>query len=283
MEHYIDSRFDEAFKQLEEFLPKAKYPISLGLDHPSVKNVIQIALELTKEHRLINTELLYNRAKRELKIPRQGLNTIIQMLLNRKILINGSRFTKETVLKNKIRYYIYWLVKTNIGVHFSFLKKKVAQQKKSEMGVGHLIWHLEKLIKFNLIKKVKVKNCTIFLPVEISDEEGILYFIMRDNLNRRIIKFLLKHESVNKADIYKYLNIKREKMYYRIKNLIKLEIISYIAEDEKNLSINLCRKDLIMDVVDNILKYKRIKEKNKLNKFYIVRHKCNLYKKELEA
>ena len=281
MVYYIDSRFDGTLQQPEEFLPKAEYPITLGLDHPSVQQVIQIALELTKEHKIINTELLYNRAKKELKIPRQGLNTIIQMLLIRKILINGSRFIKKTVLKNEIRYSIYWLVKSNIGVHFSFIKKEISQQKMSEMGVGHLIWHLEKLIEFNLIKKVRVKNCTIFLPVEISDDKGILYFIMRDNLNRRIVKFLLEHESVNKADIYKYLNIKREKMYYRIKNLIKSEIISYIAEDEKNLSINLSKKDLIMEVVDNILYYKRIKEKNKLNKFYIVRHKCNLYKEEL--
>ena len=252
MVYYIDSRFDGTLQQPEEFLPKAEYPITLGLDHPSVQQVIQIALELTKEHKIINTELLYNRAKKELKIPRQGLNTIIQMLLIRKILINGSRFIKKTVLKNEIRYSIYWLVKSNIGVHFSFIKKEISQQKMSEMGVGHLIWHLEKLIEFNLIKKVRVKNCTIFLPVEISDDKGILYFIMRDNLNRRIVKFLLEHESVNKADIYKYLNIKREKMYYRIKNLIKLGIISPIADDEKSISINLSKKDLIMEVVDKI-------------------------------
>ncbi len=238
------------------------YPLSLGLDHPSVQQVIHIALELTKEHKLINIELIYNRAKRKLKIPRQGLNTIIQMLLNRKILVDGSRFTRETVLKNKIRYYIYWLVKTNIGAHFSFLKKEVSRQKESEMGVGHLIWHLDKLIKFNLIKKVKVKNCTIFLPVEISDEEGILYFILRDNLNKQIIEILLEYESVNKADIYKDLNAVRENTYYRIKKLIELEIISPITDDEKNISINLSKKELIMEVI-NIL-YKQINEKNKL-------------------
>jgi len=217
------------------------YALSLGLDHPSVQQVIQIALELTKEHRLINTELLYNRAKRELKIPRQGLNSIIQMLLNRKFLVDGSKFIKETILRNKIRYYIYWLVKTNIGAHFSFLKKNVSQQKESEIGVGHLIWHLEKLLKFNLIKKVKVKNCTMFLPVEINDEEGILYFIMRDNLNRQIVEILLEHESVNKVDIYKDLNINRERTYYRIKKLIELEIISPIVEDVKSISINLSK------------------------------------------
>ena len=240
------------------------YPLSLGLDHPSVQQVIQIALELTKEHKLINTELLYNRAKRKLKIQRQGLNTIIQMLLNRKILVDGSRFTKETVLKNKIRYYIYWLAKTNIGAHFSFLKKKLSQQKESEMGVGHLIWHLEKLIKFNLIKKVRVKNCTIFLPIEISDEEGIIHFILRDILNKQIVEILLKLESINKADIYKELNVKREKTYYRIKRLIELKIISPKTEDEKIISINLSKKDLIREVFNDILHNKQIKEKKKL-------------------
>ena len=240
------------------------YPLSLGLDHPSVQQVIQIALELTKEHKIINTELLYNRAKRELRIPRQGLNTIIQMLLNRKILVDGSRFTKETILKNKVRYYIYWLVKTNIGAHFSFLKKEVAQQKESPMGVGHLIWHLEKLIKFNFIKKVKVTNCTIFLPVEISDEEGIMYFLLRDDSNRKIVQMLLEHESVNKADIYKDLNFKREYTYYRIKKLIDLEVISPLSEDEKHISINLRKKDLIRDVITNILYNNQIHEKKKL-------------------
>ena len=240
------------------------YPLSLGLDHPSVQQVIQIALELTKEHRLITTELLYNRAKRKLKIPRQGLNTIIQMLLNRKILVDGSRFTKETVLRNKIRNYIFWLIKTNIGSHFSFLKKEVSQQKESEIGVGHLIWHLEKLIKFNLIKKIKIKNCTIFLPIEISDEEGIIYFILRDDLNRQIINILLEHESVKNTDIYKELNVQREKMYYRINKLIEFGIISPKADDEKIISINLSKKDLIMEVINSILYNEQFKEKNKL-------------------
>lgn len=245
-------------------IDEKSYPLSLGLDHPSVQQVIKIALELTKEHKLINIELLFNRAKRELKIPRQGLNKIIQMLLNRKILVDGSRFTKETILKNKTRSYIYWLVKTNIGAHFSFLKKEVAKQKESEMGVGHLIWHLEKLIKFNLIKKVKVKNCTIFLPIEIGDEEGILSFIMRDDLNKLIVEILLEQESINRADIYKELNVNRERTYYRIKRLIELEIISPIAEDKKTISINLDKKELIMETLNKILYYNQIKKKNKL-------------------
>lgn len=249
MELQVDFLLDDSLMQVVEYSPKATPPRSLGLDHPSVKKVIRIALELTKEQRVITTELLYNRAKRELKIPKQGLYTIIQLLLIRKILIDGSRFVKETVLKNEIRLYIYWLVRTNLGAHFSFIKKKLTQQKNSEMGVGHLIWHLEKLMEFNLIKKVKVKNFTIFLPIEISDEKGILHFILRERINRRIIEFLLDHESVSKTDVYKYLNVKRETMYYRINTLIELGTISPSPEDEKNISINLNKKDLIIEIL----------------------------------
>lgn len=241
-----------------------EHPLALGMDHPTVQQVIEIALKLTEENKLINIELLYNRVKRELKIPRQGLNKIIQMLLNRKILVDGSKFTKETVLNNRLRGYIYWLIKTNIGAHFSFLKKKVSQQKESEMGVGHLIWHLEKLIKFNLIKKVKVKNYTLFLPIEISDEEGILYFILRDELNKQIVEFLLEHAIVNKGDIYKDLNAKRENIHYRIKKLNEFGVILHKKENKKFISINSSKKNLIEEVLENIFFNNQLKKSKKL-------------------
>ncbi|MFX1275602.1 MAG: hypothetical protein ACFFBP_00325 [Promethearchaeota archaeon] len=230
-----------------------KYPLSLGLDHPSVQQVIDVAVELTKEHKLINTELLYNRAKRKLKIPRSGLKIIIQMLINRKILVDGSKFTRETILKNKFRKFIYSIIKTNKGIHFSSLKETCAKYKDSEIGVGHLVWHLEKLIKFNLVKKLKVKNFTIFLPVEMSDEEGMLYFILSDDLNRIIVKLILERKEIKRSDIYKELSIEREKIYYRIKNLIGYGVISPSPENKKRLFIKLSKRALINEVITNIL------------------------------
>ena len=152
MDGNIGTKCNEVLIQLE-FLQKPKNPTSLGLDHPSVIKVLQVALELTKENRLITSELLYNRAKNELRIPKRGLKAIIQMLLNKKILVEGSRFIKMTVLMNKTRESLFWLVNTYPGAHFSFLKAKLAQIKQNGIGVGHLNWHLEMLIKFNLIRE----------------------------------------------------------------------------------------------------------------------------------
>lgn len=262
-EYDIESQF-EVLTQLEKFLSKPNYHLSLGLDHPSVKKVIQIALKLTKEHRLIKTELLYNRAKKELQIPKNGLKTIIQLLLNKKILIDGSRLTIETVLSNQIRYELYVIIKSVIGVHFSLLKELISIQKDRKVGVGQLNWHLEKLLKFNLIKKVKVKKYIIFLPIEIDNNIGILYFILRDEINRRIVNFILEYEIISRSDIHKRLELKREKLYYHIKKLIEFKILLPKIEDESSLTINPNKKDLLRDVINNISHTNRIPESNRL-------------------
>ncbi|MFX1489941.1 MAG: hypothetical protein ACFFBI_12375 [Promethearchaeota archaeon] len=260
MEGNFGTKFNEILTQLE-ILPKPKKPCSLGLDHPSVEKVIQIALKLTKENRLITSELLYNRAKKELRIPKRGLKAIIQLLLNKKILYEGSRFTKMTVLMNKTRASLFWLVNTYPGAHFSFLKTKLAQIKQNGIGVGYLNWHLDMLIKFDLIKKVKVMNFTIFLPIGITDEEGVLYFILRDDLNRKILEFLTDHELVIKAKVYKELRLDRGKIYYRIKKLKELGFILSFSANEKYILLNSEKKVLLLKAFNNVSKIKGIQDK----------------------
>ena len=153
----------------------------------------------------------------------------------------------------------YHLIETYLGAHFSFLKKKLSQFKGDEIGTGCLTWHLDKLISFNLIKKVKIKNYLIFLPIEISDEEGILYFILRNNLNRLIVNLLLEREAMYKAEFYKELHFNRAKLYYDIKNLIELGIISPLFDNENVVCINLDKLDSIKEVILNILHAKMIK------------------------
>ena len=46
--------------------------ISIGLEHPSVKQVIEIAEEILNENKILNIDSLFYRAKKRLKIPRKG-------------------------------------------------------------------------------------------------------------------------------------------------------------------------------------------------------------------
>lgn len=245
----FDIQFNKVLTELEEFSPRDRSILSLGLDYPNVKKVIQIALKLTKENKLITSELLYNTAKIELKIPKWGLNKIIQMLIKKKILVDGSKLTKITVLNNNIRRCIYRLIRKNIGAHFSFLKEQISVQKECKMGVGQLNWHLKKLLEFNLIKKVKVKNYVLFLPIEIDNDIGIINFMLRDETNRKIVDFILEQEIINNCDLQKQLNVKREILYYHLKNLIEFNILSLLIEDERKITINLIYRDLINEIM----------------------------------
>ena len=61
----------------------------IGEDHPSVKKVLEIAEEIMSKNKVLNVENLYNIAKKRLKLPRNGLLSIIQFLINKKLLIEG--------------------------------------------------------------------------------------------------------------------------------------------------------------------------------------------------
>lgn len=205
---------------------------ALTLEHPSVQKVLEIAEELVKKNKVLTTKILYNRAKHRLKIPRNGLLKIIQLLIDRRIIVDGSRFTRDSVLSHDIRNFIYDIIENEIGIHFSELKRKVDSV--SEISTGQLIWHLEMLLKFDLIKKVKFTKYTIFLPIDIEDQLGIIYFLLKDEINLSILKLLSEKGKLQKSNLYGTLEEEREKVYYHIRTLQDYGIIMVKAD---NLSI----------------------------------------------
>ena len=233
----------------------------IGIDHPSVKRVLEIAEEIMGKNKVLNIENLYNLAKKQLKITRNGLLSIIQFLINKKLLIEGSKFSKETVLSNQIRRGIYYFIRTNPAIHFSVLRRKAFSE---TMGSsGQLVWHLEMLLKFNYIKKIKVGNYTVFLPFDLSEDTGRILFLLRDRINNKLMKLLTEENNVLKSEIYKEIDEKREDVYYRINNLINHDIITFSETSDKILCIN----SNVKENVDEILKtFKIYTEKNKSSK-----------------
>ena len=221
--------------------------ITIGLEHPSVTQVIEIAEEILNEQKILNIDTLYYRAKKRLKIPRKGLNTIIQFLINSKILVNRSKFTRRTVLSNSTRKIIYELIQNNIGSHFSLIKK-LGISKDLPGSSGELIWHLDMLIKFNYIKKLKLKNYAIFIPIDIDDESGRIYFLLQDELYGKIITHFISNDSLDRSQIYKSIGESRETIYYRIKNLIEFQILEVL--DDNKVRINPLKKEIILYILN---------------------------------
>ena len=237
--------------------------LSLTLNHPSVQSVIEIAKEVINNNNVLDTELLYNLAKRRLKFPRKGLLSIIQLLINKKVLVEGSKYTKDDILNNKYRFNLYMFLTSYLGAHFSTIRKQIITDNSGALGSsGQLIWHLEMLMKFNYVKKIKIKNYTVFLPYEIDDEIGLLHFVLRDEIYLKIIQLLMSNEKLKKSEVHKLVDEKRETIYYRINNLIEFNIIE-LSGDDNSLILNSSKKDDIISIITALSKNKsQIKKLN---------------------
>jgi predicted transcriptional regulator len=145
---------------------------------------------------------------------------------------------------------LYEFIKKNLGTHFSLIRSELAiNREEKNVSPGRLIWHLEMLLKFNFIKKVKIKNYTLFLPSEVTTDEGIIHFILRDEVNYKIINKILESNLIKVADIYKEIEEKRELVYYRVNNLIELEILLQKDADNKAVMINPKIKKTLKNVI----------------------------------
>jgi len=226
------------------------------LDDPEVQSVLEIAEELVRNNKVIQSDLLYKISKRRLKYTNERLFSIINSLFQNKILVEGSKFTRLSILFNEYRAQIYELIKSFPGLHFSIIKEKVFGAGINSSGsTGQFIWHLEGLIKFGYIKKVSVRNYSLFLPVDMDDDFGTFFFWLRDRINRKIIKLLRNNELILQSEIPSEIQESKGSVYYHIKTLEEYEIIlsqKNGISGKKEIWLNEEKRELFLQISNNI-------------------------------
>ncbi len=226
----------------------------LSLENPNVQRVIAIAEDVMNQNKILTIERLFNVSKKILKIPRSGLISIINFLINNHVLIEGTKFSREMVLDNQLRKTILEYIQFNGCAHFSILRKEVLSERDGNLGSsGQLVWHLEMLIKFNYIKKIKVGNYSVFLPYEEDGNTAKVLFLVKDRINREILGLLCGRGPIKKADIYKKIDERREDVYYRINNLINQNLLKY-DQVSKEISLYQIDRKKVEDVINRELR-----------------------------
>ena len=216
----------------------------MGLESALVQEILTIAEGIISENRVLNAKLLFKEVCKQLKIDHKSLLAIINSLLAQRILVEGSKLTKELILSNMHRKNIYEYIRKNRGANFSTIRQEYEGTTGSS---GQLIWHLQVLMQFNYIKKIKYKRFTIFLPLELEDEEGLLTFLLRDPLNKKILRLLHTHGILNKTDFYQDLDAPREKIHYHLNTLLEVNLISSIGD--KEVCINPGKKGYLDEIL----------------------------------
>ena len=241
-----------------------------------IEAVVKLAEEFINKNQLIELEKLYRRAKRELNINSQNLALIIKFLFDDQYFIEGSKLIKQDLLKNPYRAVIYKFIKEYPGVNFNTIKKYARlvfreipskDLEDNEIGSsGQMIYHLQILLKFKCIKKLQFKNYSLFIIDNNNDQVGIYYFLLRDNINRQIFKYLIENNSIKQSYIPDLTGLSKSSVSNRLKTLKEQNIIKTERSGKSfEIKINPDKKEIINKIYEEVEnKLLRMKRKNNI-------------------
>ena len=176
-----------------------------------------------KEKAITYIQSRYNKIKGNLNY--NGIKEVINSLIKKKIIVEGSKLTRKTVLLNSNRNNIYNLIKINPGIYMNKLAKML------KVSCFVIKWHLNILHKFNLIRQRNLNGHISYYDNLLNPINDIVFHIISKEKCVRIIEFL----KLNNDGVTKYQISKQLQMHYNT-------IIKYLDNFDKfNLLI---RKDI---------------------------------------
>ena len=142
----------------------------------------------------------------------------------RKIYIKQGRsyLSLADIFENENRLRIVTQILNNPGIHHNELQRSCDLQK------GQLQWHLETLLKNNIIKKEKQGQYTIYFPITSSSEAINAYKnrLNKSKTTKNVFDIIIKNPGITSAEISRVLNLSRNSIKYHVDKLIEKQLIN---------------------------------------------------------
>ena len=125
------------------------------------------------------------------------------------------------IFQNESRLKILTEILNNPGIHHNELLRSC------NLNKGQLQWHLDTLLKHNIIKKEKYGQYAIFFPIT-SSTEAIEIFknqFAKSKTTLEVLNTIKKYPGINSAEISRILNLSRNSIKYHIDKLLKKHLI----------------------------------------------------------
>ncbi len=155
--------------------------------------VLNVVQEYLNKNRYFNMKeilpFIHARFKMaSININLRGIEDVLRVLVNKNLIVEGSKFTKNDILKNLTRKKIYDFIVKNPGTYFNRIVKRL------EMSNHVVIWHLSMLLKFKYIKTERIDNHEIYFHFNFNLKNiKFNYFTSKDK-SRMIIDYLKNND-----------------------------------------------------------------------------------------
>jgi predicted transcriptional regulator len=140
-----------------------------------------------------------------------------------------SYLSLSDVFENDNRIAIINFILKNPGIHHNELQRKCELQK------GQLQWHLDVLLKYNIIKKEKYGQFTIYFPITTSFDakEYLTNLIAKSKTTSEILNLIKENPGINSSEISRILNLSRNTIKYHIDKLTEEELVKSTKKGRK--------------------------------------------------
>jgi len=170
-------------------------------------SVFTLILEFLNQNRVFSKEKAaeyiksrYNKANGNLN--QNGIKLVINSLIEKNIIVEGSKLTRNEILQNSNRKQIYDFIIKNPGIYRNKLARKL------DLSTYLIKWHVSMLIKFNLIRELKLSNNIAYFDSSKRQENDLILHTISKDKCVRIINFLkINTEGKSKNQISKALNM----------------------------------------------------------------------------
>jgi predicted transcriptional regulator len=161
----------------------------------------------------------------------EGIELILKSLVEKNLLVEGSKLSRNEVLLTEKRNTIHENILKNPGTYLNKIIKEVG------FSFNVVIWHLGILQKFNYVKKGQIENRTIYYSSDLEFKEVKIYYFYNSNArSKRIIEYLkINDHGVTKTELSSKLNMHINTVINLLENLEESNIISKQKEPNKIL------------------------------------------------
>ncbi|MHA2182836.1 MAG: hypothetical protein ACXAAH_15560 [Promethearchaeota archaeon] len=165
-------------------------PVELQEHERIVLNVVQ---EYLNRNRYFNMNeilpFIHARFKMaSININLRGIEEVLRRLVNKNLIVEGSKFTKNDMLRNAKRKKIFDFIVRNPGTYFNRIVNRL------EMSNHVVIWHLSMLLKFNCIKKEKIDNHEIYFKFNFNLKNVKFNYFTSKEKSKLIIDYLKNND-----------------------------------------------------------------------------------------
>jgi len=160
------------------------------------KLVLDIVHEYINKNRHFDTNTIIpfinsRFSKSSVNINNNGIKSILQSLIRKNIIIDGSKLTKDNVLLNENRKLIFKYIKKNPGIYFYKLVKEL------NLTIPVVGWHLNVLLKFKFIRKIKIDNHESYFEENKKSQYNKAIHIITQEKSQKIIQYLIINNNGN--------------------------------------------------------------------------------------